>query len=290
MRNRSFLLANLALIAILLGGAPLFSGEIDQIQQRFDRPPDDARIMMRWWWFGPAVTKAGILREMQRMKEGGIGGFEVQPTYPLALDDEKAGIRNVKFMSPEFLDLLAFTAEKAHELGLRMDLTLGSGWPYGGPQFSASEAAGRLRTSIVRIKSGQPSVAVPALREGQKVIAAFIGPMQNVPAGDNPFKEVPIRDRCGPASRGPRRGGPSYVLRCRPDGNESQTTGVWRRRIRHRPLQPGRRRQVHPPDRRTGGPGVRPQPALRGFLRQFGGRWRRLDRQLPRRVPEAPRL
>jgi len=39
--------------------------------------------MMRWWWFGPAVTKPELEREMRLMKEGGIGGFEVQPVYPL---------------------------------------------------------------------------------------------------------------------------------------------------------------------------------------------------------------
>ena len=49
----------------------------------FERPPDDSRIMMRWWWFGPAVTKPELEREMRLMKEGGIGGFEVQPVYPV---------------------------------------------------------------------------------------------------------------------------------------------------------------------------------------------------------------
>ena len=34
--------------------------------------------MMRWWWFGPAVTEPELEREMRLMKEGGIGGFEVQ--------------------------------------------------------------------------------------------------------------------------------------------------------------------------------------------------------------------
>ena len=37
----------------------------------FQNPPDDCRIMMRWWWFGPAVTKAELEREMKLMKEGG---------------------------------------------------------------------------------------------------------------------------------------------------------------------------------------------------------------------------
>lgn len=133
-------------------------------------------MMVRWWWFGPAVTHAEIEREMKLMKEGGIGGFEVQPTYPLSVDGELPGVKNLKFMSPEFLEALKFTAAKAKEMGLRMDLTLGSGWPYGGPQFSNYEGAGRLDTSVVNAPEGAKSVNVPALREGQTLMAAFVAP------------------------------------------------------------------------------------------------------------------
>ena len=50
---------------------------IAALQRSFEQPPDDARIMMRWWWFGPGVTKPELEGELRRMKEGGIGGFEV---------------------------------------------------------------------------------------------------------------------------------------------------------------------------------------------------------------------
>lgn len=153
----------------------LCRADIEQLQESFDRPPDDARIMVRWWWFGPAVTKSQLEREMRLMKEGGIGGFEVQPTYPLAVDDERPGLKNLKFLSPEFLEAIRFTAEKAKELGLRMDLTLGSGWPYGGRQFPAGEGAGRLLTQVVQVPAGRKSVPVPSLRDGQSLIAAFVG-------------------------------------------------------------------------------------------------------------------
>src|ERR1700689_4618183 len=94
----------------------------------FENPPDDSKIMMRWWWFGPSATKPEIEREMRFMKEGGIGGFEVQPVYPLTLDDPSRGFKNYPYLSDEFIDALRFTSEKAKEMGLRMDLTLGSGW------------------------------------------------------------------------------------------------------------------------------------------------------------------
>jgi hypothetical protein len=187
------LLALFALCVMLTFNATLLAADIDELQRDFDQPPDDARIMMRWWWFGPAVDKPELEREMKIMKEGGIGGVEVQATYPLSLDDEKTGIKNYKFLSQEHLEALAFTAEKAKELGLRMDLTLGSGWPYGGPQFSVSEAAGSLLSESGRIRSGYNYVPLPNIYEGERVIAAFIGPMKQIKPGDIPDEESQTR-------------------------------------------------------------------------------------------------
>ena len=144
------------------------------LKKSFASPPADARIMVRWWWFGPSVTKPELERELRTMKEGGIGGVEVQPTYPLALDDPATGFRNFRYVSPEFLDDLTFTGRKAKELGLRMDLTLGSGWPFGGPHISINQAAGRLR--VVRATATENGkVTLPQLAEGESLIAAFQG-------------------------------------------------------------------------------------------------------------------
>src|SRR5215813_8009098 len=99
---------------------------IDDLQRSFINPPDNARIMMRWWWFGPAVTKPELERELRVMKDAGIGGVEVQPVYPLSLDDPASGRKNLPFLSDAFLEALRFAADKARELGMRLDLTLGS--------------------------------------------------------------------------------------------------------------------------------------------------------------------
>ena len=92
-------------------------------------PPADARPMMRWWWFGPAVEPASVDRDLQAMKDAGIGGVEVQPVYPVVPDDPEHGLVNHPYLSKPFLDTLAHSATTARSLGLRFDLTLGSGWP-----------------------------------------------------------------------------------------------------------------------------------------------------------------
>src|SRR5262249_49548734 len=110
--------------------------------------------------FGPSVVKPELEREMRAMKEGGIGGFEVQPVYPLEVNG------NYPYLSPEFLEALKFAGEKSKEFGLRMDLTLCSGWPYGGPHIPIEQAAGRLRVQ----KGGEVKLA-----EGESLIATVPG-------------------------------------------------------------------------------------------------------------------
>ena len=158
--------------------ADVHAQTITQLQRGFERPPDDARIMMRWWWFGPAVTMSELEREMRLMKEGGIGGFEVQATYPLSPDDPKLGIRNLPYLSDDFLDALRFTSSKAKELGLRMDLTLGSGWPYGGPSVSIEDAASMLRTERVKVPLNSRRIPIPNIASGEKLLAVFAAHMQ----------------------------------------------------------------------------------------------------------------
>src|SRR6266550_5010837 len=163
---------------------------INGLQHSFERPPDDARIMMRWWWFGPAVTKRELEREMRLMKAGGIGGFEVQPVYPLTLDDPEKGIRNFPFLSDEYVDALRFVSAKAHELGLRMDLTVGSGWPYGGPQVSVDQASGMLRSERVKLAANSHSVPVPKVSAGEKLLAAFLVRAQGQSIAADSIREV----------------------------------------------------------------------------------------------------
>ena len=107
---RHVLCCLLATCTLVFAASP---STVAELKQSLQHPPNDARMMVRWWWFGPAVTKPELEREMRAMKEGGIGGFEVQPTYPLELDDPARGFRNLPYLSDEFLDALRFTGEKA---------------------------------------------------------------------------------------------------------------------------------------------------------------------------------
>ncbi len=101
--------------------------------------------MVRWWWFGIAAERPEILRELQQMKADGIGGVELAFEYPQVVDDPAKGLTNQPFLSPAMLDDVRYAQSEGTKLGLRVDVTLGSGWPYGGPSTALAEAAGQLR-------------------------------------------------------------------------------------------------------------------------------------------------
>jgi len=160
-------------LALLLSlSALLFAQDSSQsLRQGFLNPPDDARPLMRWWWFGPAVTKPELQKELETMRGAGIGGVEIQPVYPLMLDDEAKDIKNLQYLSPEFLDDVSFASKTAQSLGLRADITLGSGWPYGGPKTTIDLAAGRLK--VISVPIADATVAPPTLPAGDSLIAVF---------------------------------------------------------------------------------------------------------------------
>src|SRR5271157_4782408 len=160
-------------LALLFSFSTILSAQdsLIALHRHFADPPADARPMMRWWWFGPAVTKPELQRELATMRDVGIGGVEIQPVYPLMLDDETKGIKNLQYLSPKFLDNLSFASKTARSLGLRVDITLGSGWPYGGPRTTLALAAGLLK--VVSIPIAGATVTPPPLADGDSLIAAF---------------------------------------------------------------------------------------------------------------------
>jgi hypothetical protein len=162
--------------AAALGALAQVPPKIASIHQAFAHPPDDCRIMMRWWWFGPSQTREEIKRELEQMKAAGIGGVEIATLYPLAVDNPATGFHNYPFTSNEHLEMLRFAAGEARRLGLRVDITLGSGWPFGGPSIPVTQAAGQLRVAIVSAPAGADSVAKPSLETGESIAAVFVTP------------------------------------------------------------------------------------------------------------------
>src|SRR5665213_1649730 len=103
-----------------------------------------------------------------------LGAATILFVYPVVLDDPARGLKNLPFLSPAMLDDVHYAQAEGRSLGLRIDVTLCSGWPYGGPATTLAEAAGRLRTVQVLVSPGETAVPTPPLTDGDSLIAASV--------------------------------------------------------------------------------------------------------------------
>jgi hypothetical protein len=154
---------------------------------------------MRWWWFGPSVERRELDRELTAIAAAGFGGVEVSYVYPL-------GPVEHQLMSEGFRADLHFAAVRAAELGLRFDLTLGSGWSFGGPHISDDLAAQQLHWERREIGPSAMDVAVVSAWPGDSLVAAFIG-AGSVQEPPEDCRELPVADGVIriPTGQGPRQ-------------------------------------------------------------------------------------
>ncbi|MGX5855710.1 glycosyl hydrolase [Dyadobacter jiangsuensis] len=90
-----------------------------------------------WWWMGSAVTKADITAQLEYFSKSGLGGVHIIPIYGVK-GYEKAAI---PFLGDQWLEVMEHTVREGGRLGLGVDMTTGTGWPFGGPNVTIASAA-----------------------------------------------------------------------------------------------------------------------------------------------------
>ncbi|MBD0834171.1 glycosyl hydrolase [Aestuariibaculum suncheonense] len=104
----------------------------------------------RWWWMGSAVDKPNIKSHLIAFEKAGLGGVEITPIYGVKGEEENF----IDFLSPKYMDILDYTIHIADSLNMGVDMVLGTGWPYGGPQVTPEHAATQLLIEKYVVKEG----------------------------------------------------------------------------------------------------------------------------------------
>ena len=149
--------------------------------------PDVVREMRPWcynWWMGSAVDRKGLEAQSDALSKAGFGGFHVIPIYGAKGWEGKYR----RFLSDGWMSAFADAVRIGNSRNLGVDLTMGSGWCFGGPQLEPEDGCWRLFTadSEKDVKkgmkvlwkgedlSGRPRLLVAALT-GQQVKRAGPG-------------------------------------------------------------------------------------------------------------------
>jgi len=121
---------------------------------------NETRPWVYWWWMGSAVDEANLSRQLQLYQQAGFGGVHIIPIYGVRGEES----RFIPFLSERWLAMLSHTVKEAGRLGLGVDMTLGTGWPYGGPWIQQQDAAKTWR--VKRCASLQE-----AKQTGERIVA-----------------------------------------------------------------------------------------------------------------------
>jgi alpha-L-rhamnosidase len=102
-----------------------------------------------WWWMGNAVNEADITKNLEDFRQAGFGGLHIIPIYGVKGEEAKF----IPYLSPKWWKMLDFTTQEATRLRLGIDMTLGSGWPFGGAHVGEADAAKAFKINPIQGKS-----------------------------------------------------------------------------------------------------------------------------------------
>ena len=128
-----------------------------------------------WWWPGSAVDKKGLTEHLEAYHKAGLGGVHIIPIYGVKGAEE----RFIEYLSPRWMEMLAHTTAEAKRLGMGVDMSTGTGWPFGGPDVSAEDATAAVILKTYDVNGGD-IVSEPVKVEDEKrkrpaVLQALMG-------------------------------------------------------------------------------------------------------------------
>lgn len=139
-----------AVIAFALGAAAIVLATEPSDPLAWPAPTKESRPWSYWWWMGNAVDKANLTKELTRYHHAGWGGVHIIPIYGAKGWESKF----IEYLSPQWMEMLRHTVSEARRLGMDVDMTTGSGWPFGGPNVTPAIASSKLVSTNLVVEGG----------------------------------------------------------------------------------------------------------------------------------------
>lgn len=101
-----------------------------------------SKPLTRWWWFASEIKKEDVGSQLDWLKANGFGGVEVAWIYPLnRMQKDTANLTpRQEWLSEQWSDVVKYCKAYGDSLGLSVDFTFGSLWPFGDGQVKPEES------------------------------------------------------------------------------------------------------------------------------------------------------
>ena len=120
----------------------------------FISPPENAKLHAYWQWIDGCVTREGITRDLEAMKEQGI--IQVAILCVSMFEGKDLGVKKVKFASDEWFALFRWTLKEAHRLGIYVGIHNSNGWSgSGGPWINPELSMKKYTWTSTGIRGGK---------------------------------------------------------------------------------------------------------------------------------------
>jgi len=156
------------ILAAVLLLATLINCTQDKVITDWPEVTKEAKPWTRWWWMGSDVDSVNLTYNLEEMSKAGIGGVEITPIYGVK------GRENhyIDYLTPKWMQMLAFTESETDRLGMAVDMNMGTGWPFGGPEITIEDAATKAIFQQYELIGGQElKESVQVKDEKQKEVA-----------------------------------------------------------------------------------------------------------------------
>ncbi len=145
------------------------------LEEGFKTPPESVKPAVYWYWLNDNISKEGAIKDLEAMKEMGIG-----TAFMGNIGNQAGDFGKLPFGSDGWWDVVHASLKKAGELGIDIGIFNSPGWSQsGGPWIKPERSMRYLASSEIRVKGGQKvEVNIPAPGEDFQDVRtiAFLAP------------------------------------------------------------------------------------------------------------------
>ena len=163
------------LIAFICNSCKTFNDDaklnLEALKENFVTPKDDNTLWCYWYWVGDDISKDGITKDLEAMKEAGIGGALIGNINP----DEKDG--KVPMLSEDWWEHMVHAVNEGKRIGVDIGAFNCPGWSQsGGPWVTSDKAMRYVTYSEIKVEGGKPinlDLVKPAIEFQDTYVLAF---------------------------------------------------------------------------------------------------------------------